>query len=397
MKFFTRNCLLLLFCVSTSSLIAQVGIGTNTPNASAKLDITATNKGLLPPRVALTGTADVSTIASPATALLVYNTATAGSSPNNVIPGYYYYNGANWVNLITTSGVPYSGATGAVNLGAYDLTVNGLTIGKGAGQNPDNTALGVGALSSSNISGTRNTAVGSGAMQSYNGTSFDNNTSVGYQSMVRLTTGNANTSIGGETMIYLTGGSYNTSIGNHSLLNVSGNSNTAIGADAGGTVTSGGNNTFLGQSADVSSGNGTITNATAIGNGATVSASNTIQLGNGSVTTIQGAVGFTNASDIRLKENISNTKYGLATVMQFRPVDYNLKSNGLRQIGFIAQEMKKLVPEVVTGKEGDLAKGETLGITYANLVPVLTKAIQEQQKQIDELKAMVEKLLKDKK
>jgi hypothetical protein len=158
----------------------------------------------------------------------------------------------------------------------------------------------------------------------------------------------------------------------------------------------------IGNSEDVGANN--LTNAIAIGYQAYVSTSNTVQLGNNSITTIRGNVSFTTSSDIRLKENITNTKYGLATVLQFRPVDYNLKSNGLRQVGFIAQEMKKLVPEVVTGKEGDLAKGETLGITYANLVPVLTKAIQEQQKQIstqqkqlDELKALVEKLLKDKK
>ena len=43
----------------------------------------------------------------------------------------------------------------------------------------------------------------------------------------------------------------------------------------------------------------------------------------------------------------------------------------------------ELVPEVVTGKEGDLEKGEILGITYSNLIPVLAKAIQEQQKQIE--------------
>ena len=290
----------------------------------------------------------------------------------------------------SNSAVPYTGATGSVNLGAHDLTVNGLTIGKGLGQNPDNTALGVGALNSSNISGTRNTAVGSGSMQSYNGTSFDNNTGVGYQSMVRLTNGNANTSIGGETMIYLTTGSYNTAIGNHSLLNVSGNSNTALGADAGSTVTSGSDNTFLGRNANVSS--GTLTNATALGSGATVAASNTIQLGNTSILTIGGQVSWTAASDIRLKKNISNSKYGLATVMKLRPVDYNLISNNLRQVGFIAQEVKKLVPEVVTGKEGDIKKGEILGITYANLVPVLTKAIQEQQAQIEEQKKRIDKL-----
>ena len=52
------------------------------------------------------------------------------------------------------------------------------------------------------------------------------------------------------------------------------------------------------------------------------------------------------------------------------------------------------IPEVITGKEGDLSKGEILGITYSNLVPVLTKAIQEQQKQIEELKLLILSLKK---
>jgi N-methylhydantoinase B/oxoprolinase/acetone carboxylase alpha subunit len=76
-------------------------------------------------------------------------------------------------------------------------------------------------------------------------------------------------------------------------------------------------------------------------------------------------------------------------VLKLRPVEYNLISNDLRQVGFIAQEVQKLVPEVVTGKEGDLNKGEILGITYSNLVPVLAKAIQEQQKQIEDQNAKI--------
>jgi len=81
--------------------LAQVGIGvTGSVNASAKLQVDAANKGFLPPRVALTGTSDVSTIASPATGLLVYNTATAGTSPANVTPGFYYYDGAKWQRVI---------------------------------------------------------------------------------------------------------------------------------------------------------------------------------------------------------------------------------------------------------------------------------------------------------
>lgn len=79
---------------------SQLGVGTNSPDASAQLDVTATDKGFLAPRIALTSTADVTTIATPATGLMVYNTATAGTSPSNVIPGYYYFNGIKWVRFI---------------------------------------------------------------------------------------------------------------------------------------------------------------------------------------------------------------------------------------------------------------------------------------------------------
>lgn len=79
--------------------IAQTGIGTTTPNASAKLEVYATNKGFLPPRIALTATTDASTIASPAAGLLIYNTATAGAAPSNVVPGYYYWNGIAWIQI----------------------------------------------------------------------------------------------------------------------------------------------------------------------------------------------------------------------------------------------------------------------------------------------------------
>jgi hypothetical protein len=103
------------------------------------------------------------------------------------------------------------------------------------------------------------------------------------------------------------------------------------------------------------------------------------------VTKIGGQVGWSTTSDIRLKKDIVDTKYGLNTVMKFRPVDYTLIGNNLKQVGFIAQEMKKLVPEVVTGFEGDLSKHETLSLTYENLVAVLTKAIQDQQEIINNL------------
>jgi hypothetical protein len=80
---------------------SQVGIGTSgSVDASAKFQIDATNKGFLPPRVNLSGTTDVTTIAAPATGLMVYNLNTGGTSPNNVTPGFYYYDGSKWQRVI---------------------------------------------------------------------------------------------------------------------------------------------------------------------------------------------------------------------------------------------------------------------------------------------------------
>lgn len=90
---------ILFFLLISLSALAQTGIGTTTPNASAKLDVYSTNKGFLPPRITLTGASDVSTIATPVAGLLIYNTATAGTAPNNVVPGYYYWNGTAWTQI----------------------------------------------------------------------------------------------------------------------------------------------------------------------------------------------------------------------------------------------------------------------------------------------------------
>lgn len=123
---------ILLLIISANVLYAQVGIGTNTPNSSSILDLSATNKGLLPPRVALNSTTDVTTISSPASGLLVYNTATAGSSPTNVLPGFYYYNGSSWVKLVIASD-NVSNVTGVVPVANGGTgTTSGSITGAGA-------------------------------------------------------------------------------------------------------------------------------------------------------------------------------------------------------------------------------------------------------------------------
>jgi hypothetical protein len=219
-----------------------------------------------------------------------------------------------------------------------------------------------------------NTAIGYQTL--YSTTTGQQNVAVGVQSLFTNSTGYYNNAIGYQAMYANTSGQMNNAIG-YQALNVvtSGNNNVGLGSYAGNAITTGSNNTLIGYDADVTS--ATLTNATAIGNGASVGLSNTVRIGNTAITAIGGQVAWTAASDARIKKNIVNSKYGLETVMQLRPVEYNLISNDLRQVGFIAQEVQKLVPEVVTGKEGDISKGEVLGITYSNLVPVLAKSIQE--------------------
>jgi hypothetical protein len=85
---------------------AQVSINTDgsLPDNSAMLDVSSLNKGFLPPRVALASTGSPNPVTSPATGLLVYNTATAGTIPYNVIPGYYFWNGIQWISIANPQG-----------------------------------------------------------------------------------------------------------------------------------------------------------------------------------------------------------------------------------------------------------------------------------------------------
>lgn len=121
-----------------SSFGQNVGIGTATPNASAKLDVTSTNSGVLIPRVALTAANAAGPVTAPATSLLVYNTATAGAGINAVSPGFYYWDGARWVrmsndawlvggNTLTVGG---SGNLGTVTNSHVDLITNNIVRGR---------------------------------------------------------------------------------------------------------------------------------------------------------------------------------------------------------------------------------------------------------------------------
>ena len=120
----------------------QVGIGTDTPKASAKWDVTATNKGFLPPRISLLSATDVITISSPATGLLVYCVGDAG-----LAAGYYFWNGSSWEKLSLSSELDTkANLSGATFTGALNSDAS-ITIGNSEGNisssnlilNPTNT------------------------------------------------------------------------------------------------------------------------------------------------------------------------------------------------------------------------------------------------------------------
>jgi len=119
-----KNFLFIFILFVSIGSFSQVGIGTSNPNASAKLDISSTNKGFLPPRVALTASNAAAPITTPATGLLVYNTASVA----DVMPGYYYNSGTSsaplWLRLNTNA--DFSGTNTALYTATGNISQNFL-------------------------------------------------------------------------------------------------------------------------------------------------------------------------------------------------------------------------------------------------------------------------------
>lgn len=119
--------------------------------------------------------------------------------------------------------------------------------------------------------------------------------------------------------------------------------------------------------------------------------------------TIYATNNVINTSDARLKQDIEQLGYGLAEVMKLSPVTYNWKNNSnyQKKIGFIAQDVMKVVPEAVythaavydeQAGSHTFVEMENLGMTYSDLIPVLVNAIKEQQVMIEELRREINSL-----
>jgi hypothetical protein len=155
--------------------------------------------------------------------------------------------------------VPYIGATQAVDLGAFNLRVNNISVGKGAGTGTNNTAIGDLTLSS-NTTGFVNTAIGSEALK--NNTTGYVNTAIGYQALATNTTGYQNTAVGVASMPNNTVGYQNIAVGQNTLQqNTTGYQNTAVGFQSLNNNVTANGNTAVGYQALVANTTGTYNNA----------------------------------------------------------------------------------------------------------------------------------------
>ena len=91
-------------------------------------------------------------------------------------------------------------------------------------------------------------------------------------------------------------------------------------------------------------------------------------------------------SDARLKKDVRDLSYGLKDLLRLHPVNFKWKTgDDGTHLGLIAQEVEKVVPEVVSHVRGPASETEVLTVNYTELVPLLIKTVQEQDARIAEL------------
>ena len=428
---------LLLFALFLLTVIvnAQVGIGTSTPNGA--LDIASSTNGILVPRVALTFKNLAAPVVNPnggalTAGTLVWNTATSGILPNNVVPGFYYWDGGVWVALSGSGGKNWSvtgnGGTLAANnfIGTTDdndiifkrnnirvgmVGSGNISLGSNAlnpsGTGAENVALGGSALYS-NTAGNGNAAIGSlslytntigikntanGYRALYSNTEGWENTGIGEDALYGNTIGAYNTAVGGKSLGMNLGGSNNTALGYFSLVsNIAGVNNTAVGWNSMGNNTSGANNTGCGYLALAL--NSTGSNNTAIGYNAQVpneTANNQVRIGDTNITYAGIQVGWTTTSDRRLKSEIKKSDLGLGFIKKLNPVSYIRLNDSAKktEYGFIAQEAEETLKGLGVTNTGMISKDDKgmYSIRYNDLFAPMVRALQEQQEVIEDVKA----------
>ena len=430
---------------------AQVGIGTTAPDASSLLDVTATDKGVLLPRVSLVDVTNGTTpVNTPTTSLLVYNTNAAVTGGSGA--GYYYWNGTEWVRLTTkpssdwtltgnngtNATVNFIGTTDNVDMVVRTNNTERIRI-KNAGKvgigetNPTNGALEV----AGNVV-IGNTFTGGTATAQTGGLTVEGRSIVGEDNFFyaidkfvvygnttwipgQVTNGDNGNGLTYAINAYTSGGT-----GLYAEDN-DGGTGLEVSVDDG-TLNTG----AMGVRAIENSGRGTavigdmrnaVAGAGAIAvHGSEASTNGWALFATGDLNVTGGTF---NISDRKLKKNIQPISGALDLVNQLTPTTYEMRWDDKRyanagfskkpQFGFIAQEVEAVLPNIIKASSIPLnnanytkkeisenpklaalkpAHEAVKSVNYIQLIPVLTQAIKEQQAQIDALKKELNQLQK---
>lgn len=280
---------------------------------------------------------------------------------------------------------------------AASVTTNTVVINTELSQNGSGDMLMSGIVRQTAVTvSNSNTAVGSQA--GFRATSSSNSVFVGEGAGAYLTKSTGNTAVGRLAVRGAQTGtvenSQNTGVGEQALVNITtGGDNTAVGMRAGVNVSTGSRNTSIGFGAGGTLLDGTTplntqTNTTCVGYASRVSGDNQVQLGDSTTTTyVYGTV--QTRSDERDKADIQATELGLDFINQLRPVDYRWdmrddydgetpdgsKKRTRLHHGFIAQE----IPEGFGGVQDHTINGgsDVLTLGYDEFIAPLVKAVQE--------------------
>jgi hypothetical protein len=319
--------------------------------------------------------------------------------PDGGYPGGNTAEGQNALFSLTTG--QYNTAIGFFSLEGIRTGSFNTAVGAGslfANLGVQNTAIGAGALLS-NTNGIQNTANGESAL--FFNTIGNNNTAVGSSALLHNTTADFNTAIGVNALQDNTDGERNTAIGVGALLRSMGSDNIAIGAGAGTLLTAGNSNIYVGNLAvatednTIRIGNPQVHTATFIAgiNGADEGSPTAVF-----INTTTGQLGTTPpASSRRFKTDIKPMNQTSEAILALTPVTFQYKSdaNSKPQFGLIAEEVAKVNPALVLpDKQGKpyTVRYEAVNAMLLNEFLKARRQIDAQQKQIDALTAVVQKV-----
>jgi hypothetical protein len=358
----------------------------------------------------------------------------AGMNTANATRNSFFGAGAGIQNTVGNDNSYFGAASGLTNQTGDNNSFFGSNVGNL--NTADNNSFFGAAAGKVNAAGESNSFFGadagkantSGSKNSFFGRNAGSvNTDGNFNSFFGSGSGQANTNGTGNSFFGDSSGLINNTGGNNSffgkgagLVNTSGSNNVFVGFSTGINNTIGSNNTLIGANAQVSHQfNPSLTYGTAIGAGAVVKTNNTIVLGRedgqdsvwiwgkthhfGKIGIGQlGVAGGTHlclggdsggaeiafcSSSIRYKENVENFTRGLDLITKLRPVTYNWKTSGERDLGFIAEEVNEIEPLLNVYN-----KGQIEGVKYEQITTALVNAVKEQQEQIIQQQAQIEAL-----